>query len=257
MKRAEWPCWRRMSGLLGLLLASSLALAEGKLSYGREGAAPSQFLEIGANAVRMSQAGQGQWMLYRDQDRTLYIVDDSQRSYQKVDAALVKSLKQQISRMQAQIEAQLAALPPEQRQMMQGMMPRMPDFEQGNYSVKLGKDKRQAAGYSCRPLVVMQDDTPVEEMCLAAISELKLSKSDLALLERMGKTMGELAASFGAGSMAAVMEAKEGIPVEHRDPGAPHPRSVLLEVEPGAQPAERFSLPEGYKPQPLFPGLEG
>lgn len=141
--------------------------------------------------------------------------------------------------------------------MMQGMMPKMPDFEQGNYSVRLGKENRQAAGYSCRPLVVLQDDQPIEEMCLAAISDLKLSKADLKLLERMGKTMGELAASFGAGSMAAVMEASEGIPVEHREPGAAQPRSVLLKVEPGTQPVERFALPAGYKPQPLFPGFEG
>ena len=238
----------------GLLLVATVATAAGKLSYGPPGGQAGQFIEIGQSAVRMSHQGRGQWMLYRDGDQALYIVNDRDRSYQRVDAEMLDSLSRQIQAMQAQVEAQLAQLPPEQREMMRGMMPKLPNHSQADYSVEFGDEQRKVSGFACRPLVVKNGGEPVEEICLASIDELKLSESDLNLLKRMGDTMGEMAASLGAGSMAAVMEASDGVPVEHRKAGAEQAESVLLKVEREAQPAGRFTVPEGYEEKPLIPG---
>lgn len=242
-----------MALVLGLLAGT--AAAEGKLTYGTPGGQAGQYMEIGQSAVRMSQGGQAQWMLYREAEKALYIVDDGQKSYQKVDREMIDSLKRQIDAMRAQIDAQMAQLPPAQREMMRGMMPQVPDFSPAEYTIEMGDGQREVAGFQCRPLIVKENDTPVEEMCLASVEELKLTRGDLKLLQSMGQTMGDLAASFGAGSMAAVMKRNDGVPVEHRKPGEAQPRSVLLKVDRGAQPAERFKLPSGYTAKPLYPGM--
>lgn len=253
----------RMSHLGSVLCAMALsiacmpALADGRLAYGAPGAPPSQLLEFTASAVRMSQLGSAQWLLYRDQDQVIYLIDDAQRSYQRIDEDLADNLQQQLAKVRAQLEAQLAQLPPEQRAMMKQMMPALPQLAQAKYSVQERNVQRTVNGFACREVVVMKDGEVAEEICLAALKTLDISKRDFALLKRMGKTMGAVATGFGAGSMAAVLEQIEGVPVEHRRPGAAKAEAQLLELNHERQPKQRFELPQAYSERAFFSGLGG
>lgn len=241
-----------MALLLGV--CASAAGAQGRLNYGPPGGSTEQVLEIGVDAVRMTQSAATTWLLYRDDEAALYIVDDGQRAYQKVDQAMAEALMEQIRTMQAAVEAQLAMLPPEQREMMRSMMPPVPDYSAASYRVELLQGRHKAAGYACRALRVLKDDKPLEQMCLVSVEALKLKPADLALLKRMSATMSQVAADFGANAMAAVLEEVDGIPVEHRDPGADRAKLVLLGIERGMPPAGRFKVPAGYRQQAMFPG---
>ena len=64
-----------------------------------------------------------------------------------------------------------------------------------------------------------------------------------------------MASQFGAGSMAAVLDQMDGVPVEHRAPGAKQAKATLVKVDTAAPDAARLSLPEGYSERPLFPGM--
>ncbi len=238
--------------LLGL---SGVASAAGTLSYASPGNEGRQLLEIGAQAVRMSQSGQPQWMLYQDADKTLYIVDDTQRSYNRVTEEAAQALAKQVAGLQKQIEQQLAMLPPEQREMMKGMLPQVPDMSKHNFRVEKGEGMRKVGDYSCRPATVFDNDKPSEELCLATVKEVGLKDADLNLLKRMGAAMSAMASQFGAGSMAAVLDQMDGVPVEHRAPGAKQPKATLVGVNTSAPDAARFKLPEGYSERPLFPGM--
>jgi hypothetical protein len=215
-----------------LSLCCTQAIADGLLGYGRPGTSAQQFLEMSTDAVRMSQPGQAQWMLYRDAEKTVYIVDDGQRSYQRMDKEMAAKLQAQIKAIKMQLEAQLAMLPPEQREMMKGMMPAVPDFGARHYTVETYGDPRKVAGYTCQPVRVLEDGKPSEEICLA-----------------------KMASSFGAGSMAAVLEKMDGVPVEHRRPGAASAELELLELNHDKQAPERFALPAGYAQRSVFPGM--
>ena len=244
------------------LISSFSALAGGTLSYGQPGTAakaeaqPAQVLEIGDTAVRMSQRGQAQWMLYQDGEKTLYIVDDTKRSYSKVTKQMADQLAAQISGMKAQVEAQLANLPPQQREMMKGMMPKLPDFNLDHtYRIEKSGDARKVGVYNCQPITVFDNDKATEELCLAKIKDVGLKQADMDLLKRMGEALSRMAANFGAGSMAAVLDKIDGVPVEHRKAGDKVAQAVLIKADASTPAANRFTLPEGYSEQALFPGM--
>lgn len=238
-----------------LLASSATALAAGTLSYASPENEGHQQLEIGASAVRMSQQGQPQWLLYQDADKTLYIVDDTQRSYNRVTEQAAEALAKQVATLQKQIEQQLAMLPPEQREMMKGMLPQVPDMSKRNFRVEKSQGTRTVGKYTCQPVTVYDNDKASEELCLADVSAVGLKAADLKLLKRMGETMSAMASQFGAGSMAAVLDQMDGVPVEHRAPGAKQAKATLVKVDTAAPDAARLSLPEGYSERPLFPGM--
>lgn len=249
----------RIRAIVGglMLLGGSIPIAgaEGMLSYGPPGGPESQRLEIGAAAVRMSRADSASWLLYRDDEQAIYIVDDAQRSYQRVDRSAAESIMAQIKRLQAEVERQLAALPPDQREMMRSMMPKVPEFTPGSYRLDVQENEGKAAGYACKNVIVYRDESAVEEMCLSRVKALGLVDQDMQMLKRMGGILSQVAANFGADAMATVLEKVEGIPVEHRDPGARQAKLQLLKVQSGTQPERRFSVPQGYQQQSLGIGL--
>lgn len=241
---------------LGLALGflPLVSMAAGNLSYGQPGGETQQLLEFGSDAVRMSQQGQPLWMLYKDKDQTLYIVDDSKKSYQKVTQEAADALGKKVAAMQKQINDQLANLPPQQREMMKGMMPKMPDLMQAHeFRVEKDGAKRKVGEYDCQPYIVYDNDKPSQALCLASIKAVGISADDFALFKKMGQTMSSMASQFGAGSMAAVMDKIDGIPVEHRKPGAQSPQAVLLHAGSKAPDPKRLSVPAGYKERPLMP----
>lgn len=241
---------------LGLAVAALplSVIAAGNLSYGKPGGKTEQLLEFGKDVIRMSQQGQPEWMLYTDKDKTLYVVDDGSKSYQKVTPETAAQLGQKIDAIKKQFEEQLANIPPQQREMMKGMMPKMPSFaQQTEYRVEKSGKARKVGQYDCQPYTVYEDDKPSETLCLASIKDVGVSKADFALFKNMGETMSGLAAQFGAGSMAAVMDKIDGIPVEHREPGAQSPQAVLLHAGDKAPDSERLVVPAGYQEKPLMP----
>ncbi len=246
----------RISMGLAWLLLPVMGFADGHLAYGPPGGQPQQMMEFAEGAVRMSQQGEAQWMLYRDEEKTLYIIDDAQRSYHKVTRQMAQDMAERVSAMQAQIEQQMAMLPPQQREMMKSMMPKLPDMaQQHSYRVEKDGAPRQSGAYNCQPFTVYDNDQASELLCLAAVKDVGVAKADFELLKRMGETMSSLAAQFGAGSMAAVLDKIDGLPVEHRKPGDSAPQAVLLSSGNKAPEAARMSLPEGYSEKPLMPGM--
>lgn len=229
-----------------------LVLAAGNLSYGPVGGKAQQMMEIGDGVMRMSMQGQSQWMLYRDDQQTVYMVDDAQRSYTKLDKQAAQQLNQQVTQMQKQIEAQLSALPPEQRAMMKSMMPAMPQLmEKHNYSVKKTGEEKQIQSWACQVYTVYDNGEPTDEFCVAPVKKLGVSQSDFELMKRMSTVLGSLAAQFGAGSMAAVIDKLEGMPVAFGSAGK-QPKSVLLRVGKETPDAARMMLPPDYKEQSLM-----
>ena len=240
----------------GILLTAvcGVVQADHRLEYSETGGGLN-VLEVGHQAVRMQQQGESQWMLYRHDEKAFYLVDSEQRSYQKMDQSTGQAMNQQLQALQAQMEAQLAGMPPEQREMMKQMMPKMPGLGQPvEYTVKPSGDTRKVAGYSCQPVTVFKEGEPEEELCLGSPKELGIAQNDFALLKGMGELMSEVAASFGAGSMAAVLEEMDGLPVEHRAPGAKEPKATLTASRDAKLDAERFALPAGYSERELIPG---
>ena len=246
----------RIGSMLALLACPLGSWAAGYLAYGPVGGETQQMMEFGHDAVRMSQRGEGQWMLYKDKEKTLYVVDDSRKSYQKVTQQMAEELARKVDAMKRQIEAQMAMLPPEQREMMRSMMPKMPGMtEPHSYRVEIDGKPRQVAAYTCQPYLVYDNEQPSEALCIASLKELGVAAQDFALLKRMGQTMSSFAAQFGAGSMSAVLDKIDGIPVEHRQPGAAQAQSVLLQVGQQEPELQRMSLPEGYTEQSLMQGF--
>lgn len=239
-----------------LALCPALSHGAGNLAYGPLGGKPQQLLEIADNTVRMSSQGQSQWVLYRDQGETLFLVDDAQRSYSQVTRETAAQLNARVAQMQKQVEAQLAMLPPAQREMMRGMMPKLPDFTaQHEFRLEKQDGTRKVGDWDCQPVLVYDNQQPSDQLCLAAVKSVGMAAEDFALIKRMSAVLGQFAAQFGGGSMAAVLEQLDGVPVAYRHLDSEQPESVLLRIGREAPAPERMQIPPDYREQSLMPGM--
>src|SRR5690606_1935590 len=107
------------------------------------------------------------------------ILDHKRKSYTLLDKETVDEMAAQIQGAMAQMEEQLANMPPAQRKMMEGMMKnRMPQLggEKLELIVKRTGDEDTIAGYEAERVDVSTSEGKQRELWVAPWSELEGSK---------------------------------------------------------------------------------
>lgn len=105
-------------------------------------------------------------------DDAFYVLDHAQKSYILMDEAMLDSMSSQINEAMQEMQAQLAAMPPEQRAMVEQMLnDEMPGLAGGQISGPVLEVKPAGTGrwesYDCRKYDMFEDGEKIQEICAA------------------------------------------------------------------------------------------
>ncbi|MEM7283509.1 MAG: hypothetical protein AAF438_17980 [Pseudomonadota bacterium] len=223
-----------------------LALADTHIEF-----SDGTFMKITGGAVAMGDNMNE--MQFKEGNSEFVAVDHREKTYMVIEK---ESLKKNMNAMQAQIEAQLADIPPEQRemvkQMMKQRMPQMVEPEKVTYSVRDTGQKGEAAGYKCEVKELLANGQPESRVCVASAGETGVPRSDIAVLQSAMNTMRELAESlpFSQSSNLGEMDFDElgGIPIIYTDLSTNESNEVASISTDSLPP---ISVPEGFRRQSM------
>ena len=191
-------------------------------------------------------------------DRFLY-VDHKERSYIVMDEAMLNQVSAKIDEAMQEMQKQLAAMPPEQRamveQMMKGQMQGMmgsEDADPPRHKIKkMGKSKWRS--YDCRQYAVFEGTEKTQEVCAADLDEIDGADDVMAAFRQMAAYMAKMTESLPMGSDEDVnpvelMDQMDGFPVhtvEYQNGRVVSETSLDSVVEKDLD-EKLFAAPEGY-----------
>jgi len=198
-------------------------------------------------------------------DGTMYVLDDSERSYIKLDQAAMQTLSKKIQEMVAQAKEQMAKLPPEQRAQYEQMMgPAMMGTGQpATVEVKDTGKSDKVDGRACRLWDVTRNGVLDEQICVAPFSALPGKENLKDAFANFAKVFEEMATSVPmlAGMMHnefSALAKVNGYPVRQRaydDRGKLEDQETVVKVwREETIAASMFDIPAGYKQKPLAMG---
>lgn len=196
--------------------------------------------------------------LYPGSGSAMTAIEWRNETYMVIDENFTAALSGQMDAAMAQMEAQLAQLPPEQRAMMREMlknqMPAMSDTASQQRSYKATGKRGEVAGIKCSKGQMLLNGEPEHEVCTASASELGMPDEDYAALRAAFKTMLGLAKEFRRGGDLAIdLESVDGIPISSRQL-AGGKGSRLVSVSTAKIAAERLVVPGHFKARDLRSG---
>ncbi len=199
-------------------------------------------------------------------DKFLYL-DHRDQSYIVMDEAMLDEVSGKISDAMKEMEAQLAAMPPEQRAMveqmmkgqMQGMMGKQGAPRPAPTVESMGRGKWQS--YSCDNYAVFDGGKKTQQVCAADLDDIdgadevmKAFRSMAAYITKMTESMPMMS---GQGlNPGELMNQIDGFPVhtiDYEDGEMLRETSLDSVAEKDLEPG-LFAAPKGYRQQDMFSG---
>lgn len=260
------------AGLFFPLLVQADAVLDFLVKENRDAAAISQSLLVkdGQVMIKAAWGNRDIDLLYSRSLESVVVVDHRKRTLMKVNEQEVSRINRQAQNVQPLLQGlseQVAQLSPEQRQQWQELLgdsvslkkiARASEAPQPGKWLS-GRVTKKVAGISCQVKRLMEGETPMAEICLAAAAAMKLSKNDeaalrslLGLYERIAASNQGMARQFGFSLPVITMAEMDGILVEarglsHDDNGV----ATLSRVKIAIVAPELMTIPAGYKTVPL------
>lgn len=192
-------------------------------------------------------------------DKFLYI-DHDDKSYVVMDEAMLDEVSTQMSEAMKEMEAQLAAMPPEQRamveQMMKGQMQGM--MQKQAPSTPAFRVEAEGGGkwksYKCREYAVYEGDSKVYDICAADLDEIDGADEVVETFRNMAAYISKMTESMPMRSGAdmnigELMDDIDGFPVHTVD----YENGVAVSEMSLESVAEKdldeglFAVPDGYR----------
>lgn len=218
---------------------------------------------IADGKVRVDNS-RGGYMLFDSRERTMTMVEPGDRSYMVMTEESLRSMGNAVQQAMQQLEAQMANMPPEQREQMRRMMKeRMGGvMDAGGKAakpeiVRTGETK-SVAGYECRVVRIMLDGASTGSACMTDFETLGIPDEDRRTIEAMMEFSLALTEQFGE-MMPAHMEAMaaEGYPMEYESRAGGTPiQGSLKSVKTDALAGNLFTIPDDYTERSM-PGMPG
>lgn len=222
-------------------------------------------ITVARNKVRMDSGDGG--MIYRADQRKVYILLPKSRNYHEVTEAFLMKGQRQVNQAMVQLRQQLATMPPAQRKMMEQMMKQRGLAMGGNPAKKPGptyrKGKRgvRIGPWRCDMFSGWMKGKKVSENCISRLRNLALQRKDLAILNKLETLFDRQRYDMSRGSgdislspdKIRAMAGFNGFPVqtvEFRDYGK-QVKTVLRRIERKSIPDSVFEVPQGYTKIPM------
>jgi len=215
------------------------------------------------NGVGRFVDGEGHSTLIKNS--TMYIIDDSDKTYIAFDKATMEQLAQKISVQMEKAKEQLAKLPPEQRAQMEQMMPALSGGQQKHTveAVDTGKSDK-VDGRACRIWDIKRNGELDDQICVVPYSTLPGKENFQTAFANFAKAFEEMAKAVPmlSGMMSNEFDAQakvNGFPVRTvgYDNGKLGTEEHVMRVwREEAIPASMLDIPAGYKQKQMPMGEE-
>jgi hypothetical protein len=199
-------------------------------------------------------------MLRDGEAKKLYLVDPAKKTVVVITEQDSKDTEARQAAFRAQMQAQLAKMPPEQRKRVEATMLTQGAAPDGKPPVITWEKKktpsRKVSGFSCEDYLIKRDGKLTGEACYASWKTVGITGDDFK--ETMLKSM-----PLGGSPMGQAFEAEAsapGFPVyrSHVDEqGTVVTESTVKSISKTAMPAETFEVPKGYTEKSMADAMGG
>jgi hypothetical protein len=203
-------------------------------------------------------------IVYDGPNDTTRMMNLDKKTYSEMTRAQAEQMGQQVNSAMAQMQAQLANLPPEQRAQIEQMMRGRGAGAAGALASTPQPIQYRPAGtdrvgqWSCTKYEGFRGTEKVSEVCAATPATLGLTAADFEVTRRLTGFLKSLAPSVAA-HISVIGNAQEqgyvGYPVRRTNFSNGQIESVneITEIRHGALPAGTFDVPTGFRKE-AFPG---
>lgn len=205
--------------------------------------------------------GDAAYVLWQTGSTSMTTVVPSRKSYMVLDAAQVAAQAKQAADMMKEMEAQLASMPPQMREMMKQSMPNM-GTGKPLIEMKVTKTGHTATkgGYSCQLVDVTITGAPMagtmgQEHCVVDPAKLGIPAADMKTITAMAEFNKQMTKELGqmVGGMPD-LKSMGGWPVWTKDKQTGD--AWLVKSVANSVSGVSFSVPAGYK-QEQMPTMDG
>lgn len=261
---------RLVASLFALMLFNGPAWAGVVITMeqtgGPDGAKRESQVFVEPDRLKMPQPRGG--VIYRADQERAYSYDDDRKAYVEMSRESMGQMRQQMDAAMAQMRQQMAGLPPEQRKMVEDMMAKQgaggaammgqPPGPPPTVTFEKAGGKQTIGKWSCEGYARMENGRKTDDMCIAKMADLGLTRADLKAFESMSamfkSSMGPQQSGAAAMDFDAMSKAigYDGAPVHtvHYGPNGKF-ESTIKAIERKAIPAATFDLPAGYAKQDM------
>ena len=207
--------------------------------------------------------GEQQTMIFDGTKQVLWMINETKKTYNEMTKADVDRLSNQMSDAMAQMQAQMANLPPAQRAQMEAMMkgrgmPGAAAVVKTEYR-KVGTDK--VGKWTCDRYDGYQNNQKTTELCTVDPKELGFALTDFEVARQLAEFFAKLVPQ-GAEAMFRVGTAEaqgfSGVPVRRTTLGPQGSTTEITDVSRQNFPDATFALPAGYQKEDFgVPGGRG
>ena len=209
-------------------------------------------------------------VIFRDQ--AMYTLDSKSKSYRVIDKATAEKMGEQVAAAKKQMEARMAAMPPEQRKRMEDMMAKMgkggasammPGAKAAQRTLKNSGRSETAAGIKCTVWEVFENGQKEEELCAAPGGSVPGGDEVIKTFRDIGTMLQSFTQSLGSGRTDNQpwhdMETINGVPILTREfsNGKATSEMRLSAVRKESVPASSFEVPAGYTQKKMNFGKAG
>jgi hypothetical protein len=253
-----------MAAEAGAAQAGVVIHTSGKdLKTGRETDHQTSYVQNGlVRMEKLDEHGQPrQITLFRD--NALWELQPAQHTYTKMDHAAMQQAAHQMDQEMAKMRAQMANMPPEQRAMMEKMMPgangKTPGAAPPPEGTWTDTGKSETVGqYNCHVWESRFNGKLETQYCVVPAGALPGGDELLSAMRELGKIARELMSAIpaAAGSSRQLMafERLQGYPVlvRHFSGETPTREDIVQSIERQSLAANQFEIPQGYTERPAF-----
>lgn len=235
---------------------------------------------VAPGGVRMGALGAGHdvaskddYMIFRADRQLVWFVQPTKRQYMQMDKQMMSAVGQQISSAMGMLQAQMAAMPPEQRAQVEGMLKGLGANLGGDQAKAQPLVQKVASGekigsWTCdRYASRAPDGKLLQETWVAPADSASLPPEDGAALRAMGTFFEDLGKSI-QDAMSGMMpglslpggDVFRGLPVRfvsYDAAGQPDSQWELKSIRKESIPGDAFEVPQGFSQQNLAPPSMG
>lgn len=250
-------------GALLLLMAIGSSATAGVVmefetrDIGSDAAGPAHRLLAQGEMLRIESTDPARGLVMIFRDDTMFLLDPGPKKYYRLDPKSLEAIGAQIHDAMAQMEAQLAGLPPEQRasveKMMKGRFPGLGEPPE----ITVEREGSETVGkWTCSKYGVYEGGTKTSEVFTAPSSDLDGVGEALDSFRAFARFSEKVLESLPAGAMGGMlqnplrmMDQMEGVPVLTRrfEGGRASQETSLKSVTRQDLAADLFQPPPGYK----------
>ena len=236
------------------LLAADGVLISEKTTTG--GKTEAHQIQIDQNRIRVETSGangEKQAFVFDGAKQVMWMINYDKKSYSEITKDDVDRLSGQMSDAMSKMQAQMQALPPEQRARMEAMMKGRMPAGMGSAVAKTEYKKTgtgQVGKWACDEYEGYQNGQKTVEMCTVDPKTLGLSAADFAVATELQSFFSKLVPQ-GAEKMFSIGKLEEqgfsGVPVHRASFGMSPSTTDLTDVARQSFPDSTFAVPDGFQ----------